>query len=181
MGAPNALMFDARISASIEDTEVTLEVHGMNDFGSNRQSHTTWLELAPLERGDVIGFRFTESEQATRPTLEVASDSEEHLIEQAKYEKALVSQSLAPRQLDHKNPHASLKLFLKDQPTFTAVLESGREYLSFSTLWNQWHPERCRVSLSSYSQAEAIARSGTREWFNGYLYLGDECSVEVCV
>jgi hypothetical protein len=181
IGSPNALMFSAGIAASIEDREVTLDARGMNDLGNNRESHTTWLELAPLNAGDSIAFRFTESEHATEPLSEVATDSPEHLAEQATYETRLQEQPLAPRQLDQKNPQASLTFSVRQEPPILPVLESGREFLSCRVRWNRWRPERCRVTLSSFSQQEALARTGGREWYNGFLQLGEGCTVEVGV
>ena len=179
IGAPNALMFSADIAASIQDEAATLDIRGMNELDNERQSHTTWLELDQLDDGDRVEFSFVEVESATPPMEEVATDSPEHQSSQAEYEAQLQTEPLVPRELEQRRPDAALRLRMEGHEQIVATLESGREFLSCRFLWNRWRPERCRVSLSSFSQKEALARSGSREWFSGALSLGESCVVEV--
>jgi len=179
IGAPNALMFSADIAASIQEEAATLDVRGMNELDNERQSHTTWLELDRLDDGDRVELSFIEVESATPPREEVATDSPEHQAGQAEYEALLQSEPLAPRELEQRRPDATLKLRIAGHEQIVATLESGREFLSCRFLWNRWRPERCRLSLSSFSQTEALARSGSREWFSGALGLGESCVVEI--
>ena len=179
VGAPNALMFSADISMCIEEEAATIDMRGMNDLGNGRQSHTSWLELAPLGLGDVLTFRFIETENVTAPVTDTASDSEEHIEAQAEYEEQLKTNPLTPRELELIQPNAALQLSVINGETITATLEGGREFLAFRTLWNQWSPERCRISLSSFSQSEALARSGAKEWFQGVMKIGEQCSVKI--
>lgn len=179
VGGEHALMFSADVSAMIEEEAATIDIRGMNDLGSDRKSHTSWLQLAPLCNGDLLTFRFIECAAATAPSVEVATDSEEHLAAQAHYEEQLQSNSPTPRALEAKQPNATLQLQLTGIEHITAILESGREFLSFRVLWNQWQPERCRVSLSSCSQQEALARTGGKQWFQGVMRVGEQCVVKV--
>ena len=110
VGASNALMFSADVSATIDEESATIDIRGMIDLGSDRQSHANWLELEPLRVGDVLSFRFFESEVVTAPLQEVATDSEEHITGQAKYEELLKATPKVPRQLDIKQASASLQL-----------------------------------------------------------------------
>ena len=178
-GARNALMFSADISSMIEEEAATIDIRGMIDLGNERKSHVSWLELAPLRIGDLLSFRFFESEFVTAPLKEVATDSEEHIAGQAEYEELLKSNPMVPRQVDIKQPNASLQLSIVGSEQVTATLESGREFISFHVLWDQWRPARCRLSLSSFSQQEALARTGGKEWFQGALKVGEQCAVKV--
>ena len=179
VGASNALMFSADVSAMIEEDAATIDVRGMIDLGNDRKSHANWLELEPLRVGDVLNFRFFESEVVTAPLQEVATDSEEHIAGQAEYEELFKSTPMVSRQLDIKQPDASLQLSIEGSEGITATLESGREFIAFRTLWNRWNPERCRVSLRSFSQQEALSRTGGKEWFQGALTVGEQCAVKV--
>jgi hypothetical protein len=179
VGASNALMFSADISATVEEEAATIDVRGMLDLGSERRSHVSWLALEPLRIGDLLSFRFFESETVTVPVEEVATDSEEHLTGQAEYEELLRSNPMVPRQLDINQPNATLQLRVAGDRQVIATLEAGREFIAFRILWNQWRPERCRLSLSSFSQQEALDRTGSREWFQGTLRVGEQCAVKV--
>jgi hypothetical protein len=179
VGASNALMFSADVSATLEEEAARIDIRGMIDLGNDRQSHANWLELEPLQIGDVLSFRFFQSEVVTAPLQEVATDSEQHIAGQAQYEELLKSTPMVPRQLDIKQPRPSLQLSIAGSEGVTAILESGREFIAFRTLWNRWSPERCRVSLSSFSQQEALSRTGGRRWFEGVLEVGQRCAVKV--
>jgi len=179
VGASNALMFSADISATIEEEGATIDVRGMLDLGSERKSHVTWLALEPLRIGDLLNFRFFESDIANAPVEEMATDSEEHINRQAEYEALLKSNPMVPGKLDIKQPNATLQLRAADGPEIIATLESGREFIAFRVLWNQWRPECCRLSLRSFSQQEALARSGSSEWFQGTLKVGEQCAVRI--
>ena len=52
VGASNALMFSADVSATIEEEASTIDVRGMIDLGNDRKAHTNWLELEPLQVGE---------------------------------------------------------------------------------------------------------------------------------
>jgi hypothetical protein len=179
VGASNALMFSANVSSTVEEEAATIDIRGMIDLGRDRQSHVDWLELEQLRIGDVLSFRFFETEVVTAPLQEVATDSAEHVAGQAEYEELLKSNPIVPRQLDVKQPGASLQLTIAGSEQVTATLESGREFIAFRTLWNRWNPERCRISLSSFSQQEALSRTGGKEWFQGALRVGEQCVVKV--
>jgi hypothetical protein len=179
VGARNALMFSADINSTIDEEAATIDIRGMIDLGNERKSHVSWLELAPLRIGDLLSFRFFESEVVTAPLKEVATDSEEHIAGQAEYQELLKSSPMVPRQLDLRQPNAALELSIAGSEQVTATLEGGREFISFRVLWNQWRPERCRLSLSSFSQQEALARTGGKEWFQGALKAGEQCAVKV--
>lgn len=180
VGVSNGVMFSARINAAIMDEDAaTIDVRGMITLGDDRNAHVTWAELLPLNKGDVLKFHFIDSQGVTPPITEVATDSKEYITAQNEYDELLKSNPLTPRQVTALQPDAALQLSIKDKLDVAATLESGREFISFSVDWNKWRADHCRVSLTSFSQHEALARNGGREWFKGTITLGEECKVKV--
>ena len=179
VGTPNALMFTINIFVSVEEHGGKLDIRGMNDLGNDRTSHTTWLELDSMNYGEILEIRFVETEISTVPVCEIATDAEEFIANQVEYEQQCLSEPFVPRLLAQKQPNASLKLTFADRQLIVATFESGREFLSCRFFWSQWNSECCRVSLSSFSQQEALARMGSREWYSGVLQQGESCVVEV--
>jgi hypothetical protein len=55
----------------------------------------------------------------------------------------------------------------------------GRQQLSFSLLWNYRRSERIRVSLSSTSLREALARAGGVEYVTEYVPLGSRFELQI--
>jgi len=178
-GTPKAIMLAADITTSIDEPGAVLDVRGMDDLGDDRQSHTNWIEFAPLGRGDRLEVCFLEADSSTSPIQETATDTEQYKAEQAEYAAQLQAEPLVPRALNLIQPNATLMLQVEGHELVVATLEGGREFISCHLLWNRWHPERCRVSLSSFSQAEAIARTGSREWFRGSLCVGECCVITI--
>lgn len=180
VGAANALMVSADVGMFIEGPEAaTLHVSGMNDLGDDRTSHTDWIDELDMSNGDRLVFRFVDVPAVSPPKREMASDSDEHLTEQQLYQQHLRDNPMKPRQLKRDFPDASLQLSVAGAVPVVATLEGDREFISLKILWDKWRPERCRVSLSSFSQQEALSRTGRKEWFQGYLNVGEECVVKI--
>jgi hypothetical protein len=179
-GAANAAMLSAHISVSVQDHELgTLSVSGMNDLGGERQSHTYWLDELALVGGDALTLRFAEENAADPPVREIATDSEEHLKSQEWYEQQLKEHPLVAQTLSRIQPNAKLRLLFPGELGIVATLEEEREFISFSLTWNRWRPEYCRITMSSFSQQEALARTGGKKWFEGKLKPGESCVVEI--
>ncbi len=180
VGAANALMVSADVSMFVEGPEAaTLHVSGMNDLGDDRTSHTGWIDELDMSNGDRLVFRFVDVPVASPPKREVASDSEEYLTEQQWYQQQLRDNPMKPKRLKRDFPNASLQLSFPGAAPVVATLEGDREFISLKILWDKWRPERCRVSLSSFSQQEALSRTGRNEWFQGNLKVGEECIVKI--
>ncbi len=179
-GAANALMVSADVSMFIEGPEAAiLRVAGMNDLGDDRTSHTEWIDELSMSDGDRLVFRFVDVLAVSPPKQEVANDSDEHLTGQQLYQQQLRDNPMTPRQLKRDFPNASLQLALPGAAPVVATLEGDREFISLKMLWDKWSPDRCRVSLSSFSQQEAFSRTGRKEWFQGFLKVGEECVVTI--
>lgn len=179
IGASNAIFFNSHIHISIDELGAALDLRGMLDLGSERTSHVNWLNPLQLQSGDLLCFHFVDSDVVTPPIEERATDSEEYISDQAAFEEEVRLNSPSIRNLKQVQPNANIQLtVLKNEPII-ATLESGREFIAFHIVWDQFNPERCYVSLSSFSQKEADSRSGGKDWFRGKLLVGEQCTIKL--
>lgn len=181
-GASKATMIAADITAAIHETGASLDIRGMKEAADDGgESHITWVELAPIAYDDRITFRFVDvgGESVTPPMEETFTDSPEYASAQAEYLELVQNNPLTIQVLDIKQPNATLSLLPPDQNRITAIFEQGREFMTCSFLWTKWRPEQCRVSLRSFSQEEALEKTGGKEWFKGTLKLGEACTVQL--
>ncbi|MDM0031964.1 hypothetical protein QTI33_07360 [Variovorax sp. J22P271] len=163
-GAEDAVLLSFSMHVSIDgEHPATLEMRGMRDLGNDRQAHLEWIQEFPLDLGDEIAVTLLEVEEVTPPAQDIASDSDGYIAEKAAYEAQLASGLPVPRTLKRKQPDASLEVVVGDAPV-VANLEGGRELLTLRVDWNRWRPERCRLSLRSFSVKEGLAREGGKNW-----------------
>lgn len=111
----------------------------------------------PLDVSDEISVTLLEVEEVTPPAADIASDADEHIAAQAAYKVQLEFGLPIPRDLKRKQPDALLEVVVGDTPV-VATFEGGRELLTMRVDWNRWRPERCRLSLRSFSVKEGLAR-----------------------
>lgn len=166
-GAPDALLVSLQVSILVD--AATLHVSGMRDLGNDRQSHTRWLEAFGLEEGDELRLKLVSVEEATPPVEDVAADSDEHLAGQAAYEAQFAANPPKVSKPERKRPNARLELVVDEEAPIVADLSQERDLLMLGVTWNNWHPERWRLSLTSSSFEEAIERRGGRDWFKGHV------------
>jgi hypothetical protein len=82
-GTENASLLTVHVVLFIEEPRVgTLRVSGINELENERTSHTYWLEDEALAEDDKLTIRVTDSDYATPPTTETATDSEQYIAEQ---------------------------------------------------------------------------------------------------
>jgi len=124
-------------------------------------------------------IRLASVDEVTTPSEEVAADSDEHLAAQAEYEAQLASDPPQPSTLERIRPDASLELVVGDGSPVVANFDGDRDLLMLGMSWNSWHPERWRVSLSSCSCNEALARRGAKDWFKGHVGPGEDVVVRI--
>lgn len=179
-GSEAAVLLSGGINLSIDEIGGTLlDVGGMQDLGNDVHAHLTWVEMIDLVQGDQVTVRFVEVAAATPPSNMCRTDSPEHAAGQAAYENGLRRKPPTPRALEQIQPEAKLILRWKDNTTVVASFESGREFISCRFCWNSFRPDRCRVTLRSFSQDEAFARTSGKDWFSGTLNVGEACEIEL--
>jgi hypothetical protein len=179
-GTERASLLTIHFDISVEDPgQGTLRVTGMNDLEEQRSSHTAWIDEKIVREGDMLRIRFVESAWATTPAKEFATDSEEYIAEQAWYEGELAKNPWAPRVMQRRWPGGQLAFRLPGVEPVVATFEDEREFISLSLVWNRWRPDDCRYALSSFSQAEAMASSGSKKWAGGSLQLDESCEVRI--
>lgn len=163
-GTEDATLLSFSMHVSIDgEHPATLDVRGMRDLGKDHQGHLEWIQELPLDVGDEISVTLLEVEEVTPPAEDIASDSDEHIAAQASYEAQLASGLPLPRALERKQSDASLEVVVGDAPV-VATFEDGREFLTMRVDWNRWRPERCRLSLRSFSVKEGLAREEGKNW-----------------
>lgn len=178
-GSDAAVLLSAGISLSIHESGGTLDVSGMEDVGNDVHSHLSWVDMIDLVQGDRVKINFVEAATATPPSDEKRTDSPQYAAEQAAYEDSLRENPLKPQILEPKQPDIRLALYWKADPAVVALFESGREFISCRFSWNSFRPDRCRVTLRSFSQIEALGRTGGKDWFSGILNVGEGCAIEL--
>jgi hypothetical protein len=178
-GSNAAVLLSAGISLSIHENGGTLDVSGMEDLGNDVRSHLSWVEMIDLAQGDRVTVKFVEVAAVTAPSEARRTDSPQYAADQAAYEDELRDNPPTPRVLERKQPGARLALYWNADPPVAASFESGREFISCSFSWNSFRPDRCRVTLNSFSQVEALGRTGGRDWFSGILNVGEACAIEL--
>jgi hypothetical protein len=179
-GASNADLLDVQISGSVEGPEpARLSVSGVNGLPDDRSSHVCWLDQVALAAGDEVTIAFVDSDSVTTPAKDVASDSKEYLAEQRRSEERILALNSPPPPRKRVLPALRFSLLVNGAPMASAVLEGSREFISYSQFWKQWHPDRCRFSLSSFSGEEAFERTDGHEWMRRSLVLGDRVTVKV--
>lgn len=179
-GASNALLVAVRLSILVNgDDAATIDVSGMRDLGNDRYSHMWWLEEFSLKEGDELRLKLVNVEEATPPVQEVAADSEEHMAEQAAYEAEIEAEPLKASKPERKRPNACLEISVDDDAPIVADLSEERDLLMLSATWNNWHPERWRISLRSTSFEEAIERTGGKDWLSKHIAQGAQVAVRI--
>lgn len=178
-GSEAAVLLSAGISLSIHESGGTLDVSGMEDLGNDVSSHLSWVEMIDLSRGDRVTVKFVEVATATPPSEARRTDSPQYAAERAAYEDDLRENPPKPVVLEPKQAEARLALYWRSDPPIVAVFESGREFISCRFSWHSFHPDRCRMTFSSFSQVEALGRTGGRDWFSGTLNVGEVCAIEL--
>jgi hypothetical protein len=179
-GTASASLLSVHVNLFIEEPHFgTLRVSGMNELENERSSHTYWLEDESLGENDRLTIRFTESDHVTPPGTETATDSEQYIAEQKWYEGEVKQGIFEPREVQRTWPNGWLSLATPGSGSVVATFEGEREFITFSLSWNQWRKDVCRFSLSSFSQSEAVARAGSKQWFEGKLKLEECCEVRL--
>lgn len=179
-GAADALLVSLHLSTLVDgEHPAILRIGGMRDLGNERQSHVQWIEEMVLAEGDELHLTLASVDEATLPTEDVATDSEEHLAAQAEYEMELAENPPQPTKLERQRPSASLQLAVGAEPPIVASFGADGELLSLGATWNSWRPERFYLSLSSCSCEQAIAKQGGKDWFKGHVTQGETVVVRI--
>lgn len=177
-GAPRATLLAVDLIATIEDMNAALSVHGMADLEDRANLHLWWMNHFQINDGDELAFTLVEIGEATPPGEAEASNSPEFIAKQEEYEKKLAADPIVPRVMSRS--HSGLTFEIRsDTEQVNARLEEPREFLNMRLNWNNFGEERSRFSASSFSQIEALNRTGGQEWMSGAFNLHETLSVRV--
>jgi hypothetical protein len=178
-GIKDASLISPMVSGYIGgDMPASLMLSGMCDLPDDRAAHVYWApDELDLKSGDVVTFKFVESDDPTKPERIVLTDSPEYIEEQRQFtemKKSFVPDTSAPPQ---NYPALAFDCRVNGSPAAVARLNVHEQHILCSVLWNKWRPERFRVLVRSFGNK--FADDSETEWVRCDLALGDELEIEV--
>ena len=179
-GIANACILAPMLGASIaEDAPADLRVSGMCDLDHERAAHVHWCETLALAEGDVVAFRFTDSENVTPPEEIVPTDSPEYVQEQRAFAERM--RDFAPDRTAaiRKRPGLTLECRLNGDKAAVATWVGGEEHILCSLSWVKQRPDRCNVFFRSFGDKYKPQESPPTEWLRASLALHDVLDVHI--
>jgi hypothetical protein len=174
-------MFSVAVSGDIWSKEVShLDVTGGTEEEDGTTQFLMWELLHELKLGDRLRFDFERGEDSSRPP-EVSretrdlSNASNHIQTWPPSKEEIANLEARP----HLNPHLAWRFSMSERAPEVFRPEAERQHLSFGLLWNNRHAERIRVSLTSASLREIVARTGGRDYITDYVPLGSHFDLEI--
>lgn len=161
------------------EVPASLMLSGMCDLPDDRAAHVYWTpdDEVELKSGDVVTFKFVESDEPTKPERIVPTDSPEYIEEQRQFTKMketfVPDTSVPPRNY----PGLAFDCRVNGSPAAVARLNGDEQHILCSVMWNKWRPERFRVLVRSFGNK--FVDDSETEWVRRDLALGDELELEV--
>jgi hypothetical protein len=171
MGIQDALLFTPVVCAFVGEQFPSLSLSGMCGLPGDRRAHVYWGEDTPLVHGDALRFSLVESELPALPSRVQPTDSEEYLQGQRELEE-LEKDYVPGPPADRLWPDVAMALSVNGKHIATATLDGDQQHMLCTVLWDQWSPERLRVSVRTFDGG-ASAQDGTTEWLRDSLVIGD--------
>ncbi|WP_295752423.1 hypothetical protein [Undibacterium sp.] len=178
VGVPQALLLSVDLSGDVEASVAGLSVHGMAEVEGDANLHLWWFNHLEILDGDELKFRFLETDEVSPCPEITASDSPEFIADQTEYEKMLKTNPISARPMIRNFSNLSFEVNAGSK-LIVAALDEDREFLSARLTWNNFRPNSCRLSVSSFSQIEALARKGRKEWLVETVQLDETCLFKV--
>lgn len=175
---PQANLLAVDLSANVEGTTAALSVHGMAALENGTNLHLWWCNDQQIADGDELLFQLIETETTTPPSEIEASDSEEFIAKQEEYEKEISDNPVTPRPMARTHAGVAFEITINTRQV-TARLEEPREFLLAILTWSNFGEERTRLSARSFSQAEALSRTGGKDWIADTFNLNQALSIRV--
>ena len=180
LGISNASIISPTLSAWVaDDSPASLMVSAMCDLDEGRAAHVRWCESWPLADGDLVAFKFIESDDVTPPEAVVPTDSPDYLAEQRRLADSLKDFVPDRAPAVRKRPGLAFECRLKGQPAAIASLVEGEEHVLCSLLWIKQRPDRCEVSVRTFGDKAKPEGSPATEWLRTTLALNDDFSVRI--
>jgi hypothetical protein len=176
-GCAEAALLSVRLSGDCETPGADLYVAGMAELPDGHHRHLRWFDENRIGDGDELAFTLVETAQPTAPLEDRASNSPEYIADQEEYER-VSAQPRVIRKLARIAPGLIFAVRVNGVAV-RATLERARELIAVNLLWDAFHADRLRVSVSSTSVAEALSRRPGKDWLREEVQLGDTLSVKV--
>jgi hypothetical protein len=179
-GIENASIIAPALSAWVaDDSPASLMVSGMCDLDQARAAHVHWCERWSLANGDLVTFKFTESDDVTPPEAIVPTDSPAYLQDQRGFAESLKDFVPDRAPAVRKRPGLAFECQLNGKPAAIASLVGSEEHILSSLLWIKQRPDRCDVSVRTFGDKSKPEESPATEWLRTSLALNDAFSVRI--
>src|SRR6266513_2718619 len=180
LGIRNASIISPSVSAWVaDDSAASLMVSAMCDLDGGRAAHVRWCETWSLANGDLVAFKFIESDDVTLPDAIVPTDSPDYLEEQRSLAESLKDLVAERAPAVRKRPELAFECGLNGQPATIASLLGGEEHLLCSLLWIKQRPDRCDVSVRTFGDTSKPEHSPATDWLRTTLALNEDFSVRI--
>jgi hypothetical protein len=180
LGIMNASIISPSVSAWVaDDSPASLMVSAMCDLDEGRAAHVRWCENWPLANGDLVAFRFMDSDDVTLPEAIVPTDSPDYLEEQRSLAESLKDFVPDRAPAVRKRPGLAFECRLNGQPAAIASLVGDEEHVLCSLLWIKQRPDRCSLSVRTFGDRSKPEDSPATEWLRTTLALNDDFSVRI--
>jgi hypothetical protein len=183
IGSAGIWMFSIHAWADVWSEPAThLDITGGRLQPDGKDDFLIWEMDHKLVKGDQLVFEFLDGERSSRePELfddEKAKDQEPK--QSPKWEWPLTAE--ATQEMESRPVKCAdlvWYLSMNSSPKAPYRPGPGRQQMSLGLLWNSRRPDRMRVSLSSTSLREVIAREGGQEHVTEYVPIGTRVEFEV--
>ncbi len=170
VGVDKAQMYSLILGVSA-DGEVPADIHisGMCELPDGRNAHVRWGDFYPLEVGDRLTVKLVESGSPTPPTETTAVDDPKQIEEQRLYDEFTETYMGPPESVVARWSGIQIHCAVNGLPRAIAMMSSGEAHILGSVLWNQWHPDRCKVFVRSFGDLNVPET----EWLRAEMVTND--------
>ena len=165
-GIENALMYSLDLGVSLDgESPAYVSVSGMHELPDGEKIRVRWADFYPLASGDHLALTLVESKQPTP----VAETNDADTSDPDWQDDSEVSCGDAQEATASPWKNIQVRCAVNGALKAEAEISSGEAHLTGSLRWNQWHPDRCRVSVHSCLQAGAPET----DWLKADLAIND--------
>ena len=152
-------LVDIQVHGDVISEEVaSLYISGGSHPDGAESSYLIWVDNRPLRPGSVVAVTFLESAMSSRAGKTIDELFPEKEPPTGSWQPSEVMfDELAKRPKVHER--FKFEVVPPAAQPIHAVTELGDHSFAFSVLWNSFHPERARVSLSSTTLENIRTRS----------------------
>ena len=170
VGVENAIMLTPSLGVhACTEFPAIFDVAGMCVLPDGRDAHVYWGDSYPVKIGDILTITFVKSDWPTPPTKTMAVDDPTYVEEQRWFDEFSETYMGPEAPVAALWKNVQVRCIVNGQHQAIAAMSLSEAHILGSLLWNQWHPDRCRVSVRSFGDL-SIPET---QWLNTDLALND--------